>query len=264
MISFQGERNFWIAVGAGFLLVGAALVLWAIPAYSRAARTRSNWQQAVAELERLEQSADKLPSRSALLEQADFRKWADSEAARVESFFRDRTALLTASLSGREEPTPYEFKDAYEQAVQDQRGVLTGVRSRMRVESEEDALPTYEWMDGPQLPQPENYDRILQRYWGHVYLYRAFLDADVSLVRTLSVLDPVYVNDLFDGMPFNASLVLAPEDATDLVKRLQRWSRSASQRPVMQVKSLKIVREGDGANCGVLLEGYVLLLREED
>ena len=268
MIKLGGERTVWIVLGVLGLVALALLAGWAIPSYIRASEAAEKWRTESDELARLHSISPRLPSGKSVNERATYRAWIDEQADMVDSYFYDRTAVLKASLTGDDEtPAPSYFKEAYSVALLNQRARLSKNSSRMKVEALDGAFPTYKWVNGPALPDPKDYESILVNYWTYVHLYRIWLDGGVRIVRGVRVGQSVYLNEKFDGLPIQATLVLDPKDIRSLLDKMLLVAPTAGGRPVIQLKKLDIQpvpgATKDASTCTVVLDGYVLLFRKD-
>jgi len=262
------EKLFWIVLGISAMAVLALLAVWVLPAHSRCVAAEEAWREQQRELENVRRLSARIPSSVAVKERIRYREWLAAQAERARSFFRDRTVMLTAPITAEREPTPAQFKDAYAQAVINQLGRLDRYRARMSVELGREALPRPPWLDGPGLPDPEEFDDVLRTYWAYVLMYRGFLETDVKVVRKLKIGAPVYLTEELDGMPFQADLVMYPESLGTFLRTMLAVSRSAAGMPVVYLTRVQIApddkptQRGADPLCAVHVEGHILLLRE--
>ncbi len=267
----SGDRLFWVVTGTAGIGVLLILVCWAIPAHVAAGRAAYEWEEAVSELERLETLTGEIPSRGSLEKYSKFHAWVRQEQlGEIQAFFSDRAKILSVPLTGEGTVTPSEFKGTYTEAHYRAIGRLENESGRMRVDPGVKPFPTYSWMTTPEFPNPQDYPTILQRYWVHYYLYEMLLDAKVRVVRRMEIkgeAGPVYVDQTFDGIPIEAELMLHPRNVNKLIRDLMKVSRTASVRPIVELRRLQIESEASGEKpgslCRVQIEGYVLLLREK-
>lgn len=268
MMRIGRERLFWLGIGAGGVAVFLLLVLWAVPAHNRASRAAEKWRACVVDLEKLQGISRSLPSQSSVKALKEYRVWVQDQADLAEAFFYDRSAILSAPLTGTaEDVTASQFKEAYIRAVYDQRGWLEGNRTRMKVEAGKGAFPTYGWMTSTALPDPKAYGDILCRYWAYKKLYEILLEGNVRIVRGLEVGSP-YASPRFSRMSIQANLVVRPRDMDSLIRKLLRVSRNVSGRPVIQLTHMTIGPETAGVSPGefsnVKLGGYVMLFQKRE
>lgn len=264
------EQKFWVVTGGAAFVVCLALVIWALPAWSGARNAEQEWQEQVDKLERLRRNAKKIPSSKALQAQQNYCAWLDEQAREVEDFFYDRSRILSDALPGEiAEISPAQFKEAYVGAVRNELASLSRKRRLMTIAAGDKAYPAYDWQTSASLPKQEDFENILLRYWAHYYMYAMFMDGKVREVRALRVSNPVTLASDLRGMNVQASLVMYPDHARNLVRRLLEVSsgEQKSSKPIIRLKSFKLLPEPAGAAnpaVNVQIEGYMLLFPKRE
>ena len=265
MVELSGEQKFWAVVGGVTVVVLAVLVLWALPAWSAARGAEQAWRAQVDKLDLLRHEAAKIPSEKALQDRRGYMEWLDGQVREAENFFYDRSRILSDALPGEEkEISPSEFKEAYIGAIRDAQAVLSRKRRLMKLLDEKQAYPMYDWQEGASLPKPEDFEKILQKYWAHYYMYSMFLGAKVREVREIRISEAVTLQGELKGMHVRANVALYPDDSRDLIRRLLEVSSGTGRRskPIVQLQSFRILPDAGDAEdplVNVQFEGYMLL-----
>lgn len=258
-----GARKFWglMALGVAALLV--MLFAWVIPANVAALKAEKTWREAADGVEKLQMSADRIPSERSKNDWLDYRKWLDEEAQIVENYFAERAQALTESITGQGEPKPIAFKEYYRQEIDKRRAWLTKNKQMVLVNPDV-AFPSkeYDWLRSSSYPRAQDFPDILRQYWARVKLYQLFATCDVRLVKRLEVGGVTPAGDEFTGLPLRADIALMPEKINSFLETLLRVSSSSSDRdrPVITLTRLEVKPDPAGKNLiNLQFDGVILL-----
>jgi len=260
-----GERAFWLGIGGGTVVVLLLLFVWAAPAHRKAGEAERELDLQLKQLQVFRSLAGKIPSARTVRDRAEFRTWLDNQADQVGKFFAERASLLDAPIAGGSDVKPEDFKEAYIRALARQREWFARNTKKLSVPNVRDAFSVYPWVSARELPSPAEYPGIRRAYWSRHYLYRGFLLARVTTVSRLAVGKVKKISSEFDGLQFQADLLVAPDRVKGVLEKLLRVSPSMTPVPVIALERMDIrpVPSSVGARplCSMKIGGYILIRR---
>jgi hypothetical protein len=261
---FRGTRGYWLGIGVAAFVLLVLLLVWVLPMRAGAARAEEEWNRQMVQFRALQIAVKDIPSTQSLADLKKYREWLDNQAKLVESFFADRAAVLESPLTGEGEATPAAFKEEYLAVVATQRRSLDKNKDTMAFSDLQGAFPQYDWATGASVgyPKPEEYVSILRGYWTRKYMYRAFSDCGVKVVKSLHVGKAVSLTPEFEALPIQIDVAVPPEKITTLVDSLLTVSPAMSGKPVIVFERMAAqVETGSNRLCNLQLDGHILLFK---
>ena len=217
------DQVFWAVFALIALCIVSSALFWGGGLRSKVRAEAVKWEELGSDYTRLYTGRRSIPNRDSIEKWRAYKQWVKGQSEQVAAYFERRDNVLEKRLDDASvEPSPGDFKAAYNSRRSAYVRLLTQREKDMRVWNPEDVFLQYPWSVGQSNPDPSQFRRVRKDLWIRRYFALGVLPRNgVSEVSNLSVSEPLAIPDTeFVAIPVKVTCKVPAPHVTKLLQSL--------------------------------------------